>query len=113
VRTVRADQVYPAGTARWNGPSQSDWPISVGVGDRYGLNFRYKSGDVPLTVRLSIIAERDGAIVCEDEVTFPPTHGHWQISRNRTCDDINAGTYFIRLESQGLDGLEFETLQVE
>jgi len=91
-----------------------DWTIEVGVGDRYGLNFHYRSKAAQtITTRFSIIAERDGSVVCEDEIQFAPTGGNWDWSRYRTCDDINAGFYFLRLESPDLDQLEFESLQVE
>lgn len=91
-----------------------DWLIEVGVGDRYGLNFRYRSasGD-PVLTRLLIIAP-DGKTVCEESVTFAPTPGHdWTFSRNRTCDSINAGTYRVRLVGDGLRFLDFDAIVID
>ena len=112
VRQVRPDQVYQPPEP---GGDRMDWVISVGVGDRYGLNFSYRSPLAgPLEATMDIISTRDGRLICSDTVVFDPSSGDgWQVSRNRTCDDINAGTYFIRLEADGLAQLEFSQLQVE
>ena len=112
VRSVRPDKLYPPPAHEG---SPMDWEISVGAGDRYGLNFRYRSrSSKPIVAGMKIISRRDGQLVCESTVTFQPTFdGEWAVSRNRTCDDINAGTYFIRLISEELAAIEFTQLQVE
>lgn len=111
-RQVRPDQVYQPPEIEGN---RMDWIIKVGVGDRYGLNFTYRSPlKEPIEATLQIISTRDDRLVCEDTLTFSPSKGNdWEVSRNRTCDDINAGTYFIRLQADDLNKLSFAQLQVE
>ena len=136
-RTIRAAQYYPAeelefveGTVRTDVPGYSgggyldltdtdsdtfDWIISVDAGDRYNFNFRYTMAEpVAFTADYEII-DREGRVVCGDTVTFdaPSAPGEWIVSRNRTCNSINAGTYIIRLSSPYLPRLLFDELEVE
>jgi len=92
------------------------WTITVGVGDRYGLNFRYATDSpVPLAVEQQII-NADGTVLRTDTLTFPPTAVPlaWSVLRTRTGSSINAGTYRIRLTPVDTTApLVLDSLEVE
>ncbi|MDP0500814.1 MAG: malectin domain-containing carbohydrate-binding protein [Verrucomicrobiota bacterium JB022] len=98
-----------------SGLTQFPFEISVGVGDRYGLNFRYQSrSNEPIPAKMTIINTADGALVCDDDVVFQPTErGEWGLTRLRTCDSINAGVYHVIIETPQLESLIFDSLEVE
>lgn len=89
--------------------------IEVGVGDRYGLNFRYHSrAKERIPAHFRIVNTADGTHVCEGEIHFDPVDGEiWSIARTRTCDSINAGTYHVVIEAPELQQLAFDSLEVE
>lgn len=89
------------------------WPITVAVGDRYGLNFRYRAR-IPVAASYTIVAS-DGATVCTGELTLAPVAGDaWSVARIRTCASLNAGAYVLRVDlppeasSTTLDTVEVE-----
>jgi hypothetical protein len=136
-RTIRAAQYYPAeslefvpGTVKTelsgysgdgyldltsSGTEMFDWIISVDAGDRYNFNFRYTMAELAAFTAKYEIIDQNGRIVCSDIVQFdaPDAPGDWIVSRNRTCNSINAGTYIIRLYSTHLPRLIFDQLEVE
>jgi hypothetical protein len=90
-----------------------EWTITVGVGDRYGLNITYAlSASASAPAELAVI-NPDGAVFCTRPLEFAPTGGATQVLRTRTCESINAGTYRIRLTSPRLAELQVSTLEVE
>jgi hypothetical protein len=99
-----------------SGPAGSkiEWTISVGVGDRYGLNFHYANpGATPVAAELSIVGD-DGQVVRTDRIEFPPTPATaWSTLRTRTGLSINAGTYRIRLTTASDRSLCLDSLEVE
>ena len=92
-----------------------EWTIAVGVGDRYGLNFRYATGaTAPIPAQLQIIAS-DGRVLRTDPVEFlplPKSHT-WSVLRTRTGSSINAGTYKLRLTLASPAPLFLDALEVE
>lgn len=104
--------------AAWQpGPPGSylEWTVAVGVGDRYGLNFRYATATaeaVPLD--LSIIGN-DDRVLRTDHIDFPPTRRplEWSTMRMRIGSSINAGTYRIRLTTTGASAFYLSSLEVE
>ncbi len=100
-----------------SGPGHSlTWTVVVGVGDRYGLNFRYTaSTPVPATSAELTITGADGHIVRADKLEFPAitTPGTWSTLHTRTGASINAGTYHFRLTLRGPAPLIIDSLEVE
>jgi hypothetical protein len=102
------------------GPSEQKptltYTIEVGVGSRYGLNFRYTTAShEPIVVEQQIITHED-RLLRTDTLTFPPLKNRetWSVLHTRTGSSINAGTYQIRLSPTSssplliLDSLEVE-----
>ena len=89
--------------------------FEVGVGDRYGLNFRYQScTQEPVPLHVIIRNTADGVIVCEDDYTFDPAGKDiWSTLRERTCESTNAGIYAIELSGPGIRDLRFDSLEIE
>jgi len=114
VRTVRPSHRFPV--ARIDGATgAAEWTISVGVGDRYGLNFRYKNPGPKTAAEVSIL-DADGRVIRTNAATLPATSrsGDWEFYRTRTGTSLNAGTYRIRLAPMGGDAKpEFDYLEVE
>jgi hypothetical protein len=98
-----------------SGRTSFEFFFEVGVGDRYGLNFRYHSrSNETVTAEVVIRNTADGAIVCTDTYTFPPTGGQtWAVMRERTCESTNAGIYAVEISGPDIDQLAFDSLQVE
>lgn len=100
------------------GETQSiTWTVPVGVGDRYGLSFRYTAATPapsPVTGELTIIGA-DGRVLRTDPVEFPSVEvpRRWQFMRTRTGASINAGTYQFRLKLNGDTPLILDSLEVE
>jgi beta-galactosidase len=110
VRSVRPSVTYAADPTD---ATAAEWTIRVGVGDRYGLNFRYaSSATVAVPVELAVV-NPDGSIFCTRVLEFAPTGGAEQILRTRTCESINAGTYRIRLSAARITDLRLGKLEVE
>lgn len=112
VRAVRPALTFPRQRRAEN---VVEWEITVGVGDRYGLNFAYRSTAAvhePVPAEMAIV-NPDGTIFCTRALGFAPTGGDERILRTRTCESINAGTYRIRLSGAAIAELEFGSLQVE
>lgn len=92
------------------------WTVRVGVGDRYGLDFRYRAAvatpAIPAT--LTIIGS-DGRVLRHDKLMFPAlSHPDaWSDLRTKTGSSINAGTYTFRLELGGNTPLIIDSLEVE
>jgi len=115
--TMVPDVAGVAGAAWQPGPPGSylEWTVSVSIGDRYGLNFRYATATaeaVPLD--LSIIGN-DDRVLRTDRIAFPPTHPplQWSTLRTRTGSSINAGTYRIRLTTTAGAPVYLRSLEVE
>jgi len=112
VRPVRASATFDAVEE----PTGAHWPVSVQVGDRYGLNFRHRTASRDaIRASYSILAS-DGTVVCTGTLDLPaaPVPDSWQIARIRTCASLNAGNYVLRVNLPAdASGVVFDTLEVE
>ncbi|HVU34000.1 MAG TPA: hypothetical protein VHE61_11235, partial [Opitutaceae bacterium] len=92
------------------------WTVPVGVGDRYGLDFRFTASTPcgPTPARLTIV-DAEGHVLRTDKLTFPavPDSARWTHLRTRTGSSINAGTYEFRLTLTGPSPLIIDSLEVE
>ncbi|MFT3870730.1 MAG: malectin domain-containing carbohydrate-binding protein [Nibricoccus sp.] len=107
VRAVRPSVTYKAQKVADN---RTEWTIQVGVGDRYGLNFKYRNLSAARITATLEIMQANGDLLRTDPIEFPPT-AEWAIVRTRTGASINAGTYKFRLLAP--PQLQLENLEVE
>ena len=86
------------------------WTITPGLGQEYALRFRYKntSGQA-VKARLSITDSKNIVLV-DRELTFPPTPDKFKMLSTTTGTQINAGTYQLRVEA---DGVEFKNVEIQ
>ncbi|WP_175414735.1 malectin domain-containing carbohydrate-binding protein [Nibricoccus aquaticus] len=116
IRPVRAAFTYQPVATSSDGKTTHTYTIEVGVGSRYGLNFRYATASSePIEVEQQIITN-EGRVLRTDTLKFPPLKpGETSsILRTRTGSSINAGTYQIRLTPLNTTAaLTLETLEVE
>ena len=119
VRPVRAANLYPLVNPlrliEATPGKYVEWTVSVGVGDRYGLNFRYAT-DEPKAVKAELaIIGPDGRRVRTDPLEFSgtPTPLAWNVLRTRTGSSLNAGTYKLRVSLTGPGALQLSSLEVE
>lgn len=93
------------------GKPSSDWPFSVGVGDRYELVFRLNEKPVAaLKLRLEIFDDQGKAYGIR-EVEVPA--GAPALVRMRTPTSINAGNYIARLTVLGPSSVTLRHVDVE
>lgn len=112
VRSVRPSATYKTQTLPGG---RVEWTIQVGVGDRYGFNFKYRN-PTPAAQTISAnleIVQADGSILRTESIAFPATGKaeDWSVARIRTGASINAGTYTLRLTAPA--PLELNSLEVE
>jgi hypothetical protein len=89
------------------------WTITPGLASVYALRFRYQNFlEKALDVRIHILSS-DGRVMREDALHFPPTNGKWRMLNTTTEVEINAGTYRVVLESENIDALAFERLEIQ
>jgi beta-galactosidase len=89
-----------------------DWSITVGVGDTYGLRFKYiNSTNRDIVADVAVIAD-DGSILSKGSVYFSPSTKEWDKVIKMTETSINAGHYRIRLVVSKAEGLSIDNLKV-
>lgn len=112
IRAVRPSVIY---TPQALPDGRTEWTIQVGVGDRYGLNFKY-CNPAPSTTAISgnlEIVQANGTVLRTDPVSFPGTgiDANWSVVRIRTGESINAGIYKLRMTVPA--PLQLSALEVE
>lgn len=86
------------------------WTITPGLGQEYALRFRYKNTTgSPVKARLTIVDTKKIKLV-DRELTFPPTPAKFKMLSTTTGTQINAGTYRLTVEGQGL---EFKNMEIQ
>ena len=89
------------------------WNISMGLAQVYVLRFNYmNSTGKQQKVNLKLISE-NGTILKNDEITLPETLEKWKTISTTTGNYINAGSYKVILSGENLNGLSFESLEVQ
>jgi len=90
--------------------SKTTFIIKPGLGQEYALRFRYKNiSGHPIKARLTITDSKRTTLV-DRELTFPPTPAKFKMLSTTTGTQINAGTYRLTVEG---DGLEFKNLEIQ
>ena len=90
--------------------TQVAWEIRTGIGKEYALRFRYKNrGKEPVKAHLTLIDKKNTMLVDRD-IVFPPTPDKFKMLSTTTGTQINAGTYSLTIEAEGL---EFKNVEVQ
>ncbi len=116
IRPVRAAFTYQPVATTCGEKTTHTYTIDVGVGSRYGFNFRYTT---PSTETIEVeqqIITNEGRVLRTDTLKFPPLKSGeaWSVLRTRTGSSINAGTYQIRLTPLNASTvLSLDSLEVE
>ena len=102
----RAKATTPAASAS----GTTTFVITPGLGQEYALRFRYKNTtDAPVTARLTL-TDAKGIILVDRPLSFPPTPPKGKMLSTTTGTQINAGTYHLTIQA---DGLEFKNLEIQ
>ena len=82
--------------------------IKPGLGQEYALRFKYKNvtGN-PVRARLTV-TDSKRAVLVDRFVNFPPTPPKFKMLSTTTGTQINAGTYNVRIEAEGVEIKELE-----
>ena len=84
--------------------------ITPGLGQEYALRFRYKNTTgQPVTARLRLTDSKNTVLV-DREISFPPTPDKFKMLSTTTGTQINAGSYRLTIEA---DGLTFKNLEIQ
>ena len=107
---ARPASVYEPVVERKQKASKTTFIIKPGLGQEYALRFRYKNvSGQPVKARLTITDSKRTTLV-DRELTFPPTPAKFKMLSTTTGTQINAGTYRLTVDS---DGLEFKNLEIQ
>ncbi|MDR3651810.1 MAG: malectin domain-containing carbohydrate-binding protein [Paludibacter sp.] len=89
------------------------WNVSTGLAQVYALRFNYINlSGKPIKANLKLIAA-NGSVLKNDEITFPETAEKWKQISTTTGTFINAGQYQVVISGLDLEGLAFESLEVQ
>lgn len=89
------------------------WTIKTGLAQVYALRFNYLNTNAkPVKATLQLVAA-NGTVLKNDEITFPETSEKWKQISTTTGGYINAGTYKIIISGDNLQGLGFDSLEVQ
>ena len=93
--------------------SSLQWNISTGLAQVYALRFNYmNTNTAPIKARLQIIAP-NGAMIKNDEITFPVAAEKWKQISTTTGSYINAGNYKVIVSADNNSGLSFDSLEIQ
>jgi len=89
------------------------WSISTGLAQVYALRFHYMNDTgKPVEINLKLIAA-DGTILKDRPLSLPETTGKWRMLSTTTGSFINAGHYKLVLSASNMEGLSFNSLEVQ
>ena len=84
--------------------------VTPGLGQEYALRFRYKNATGSAVKGRLILTDSKGIVLVDRPVTFPPTPGKFKMLSTTTGTQINAGTYRLTVEA---DGVELKSLEMQ
>jgi hypothetical protein len=131
-KNARTSTVYEAETAQLKGKVEKvtikkkdgikfgqgkgnsiQWTITTGLAQVYALRFNYmNTSGKPVKVRMQFVNAK-GAVLRNDEITFPERLEKWRLLSTTTGTYINAGTYKVIISADDAEGLAFESLEVQ
>ena len=90
-----------------------EWTIKVGVGDIYGLRFKYiNTTSKDMVAKMTLISDEANPIYT-GTVYFSPSSTGWDKVSTTTGTPINAGRYKVRLIIPAAAGLMMDNLKVQ
>lgn len=90
-----------------------EWTIATGLAQVYALRFNYMNASgKPIKARLQFLAA-NGTVLRNDEITFPDAAEKWKQISTTTGTYINAGKYYVKISGDNIEGLSFESLEVQ
>lgn len=97
-----------------NGTKNSiQWNISTGLAQIYMLRFAYiNATGKPIVVNMKLISTT-GTILKNDDITFSEAPEKWRLLNTTTGTFINAGHYRVLISGSNLEGLIFESLELQ
>lgn len=108
--TVRKKDGIKFGKGRDN---SIQWTINTGLAQVYALRFNYMNASgQPSKVRMQFLSAK-GAILRDEEITFPIAPEKWRQVSTTTGVYINAGTYYVKIYGENTEALSFESLEVQ
>ncbi len=97
----------------FQGNGSIEWTISTGLAQVYALRFKFmNTNGHPVAVNLKLIAP-NGAVLKDDTLNIPDTPEKWRMLSTTTGGYINAGTYKVVLSAPDLNGIAFDSLEVQ
>lgn len=97
----------------FSGQGSIEWTVSTGLAQVYALRFKYMNvTGHAIPVNLKITAA-NGNLIKELTLTLPETPEKWRMISTTTGEYINAGKYKITLSAPDMDGLSFDSLEVQ
>lgn len=116
VRPTRPAVVYDAANVILDARRcEFEWPIQVGVGDRYRFTIAHRVPTTgPSRLRYEFL-DRAGTVLCSEgkDLSRAGAGEGWNVWRLRTCTSVNAGTYLVRLTWLSGAPVELRSLTVE
>lgn len=89
------------------------WNISTHLAQIYALRFKYiNTSGKPITVHW-ILEDKSGTIIKNETITFPDTPEKWKTISTSTGSFINAGDYKVIISADNMNGLAFDSLEVQ
>lgn len=97
----------------FTGKGSIEWTFSTGLAQIYAFRFKFmNSTGNSLPVNLKLIAP-NGAVLKDDTLNLPATPEKWRMLSTTTGGYINAGTYRLIISAPNLDGIAFDSLEVQ
>ena len=90
-----------------------EWTIQTGLAQVYAFRFKYinpTGRQVPM--RLQLI-DPAGAVLRDQEILLPDLGEKWRVLSTTSGGYINAGKYRVILSGEEMEGLGFESLDVQ
>lgn len=95
------------------GKGRIEWTVQTGLAQVYAFRFKYinlTGKQVPL--RLQLI-DPAGAVLRDQEVLLPDLGEKWRVLSTTSGGYINAGKYRVIISGEEMQGLGFESLDVQ
>lgn len=97
----------------FSGKGSIEWTFSTGLAQVYALRFKFMNTTThPVSVNLKLIAP-NGAVLKDDTITLPDTPEKWRMLSTTTGGFINAGTYRLLISAPDMNGIAFDSLEVQ
>ncbi len=117
VRTERKKECLVFGAAEAGnagaGSQSVTWTFQTGLAQIYALRFNYRNlSGKDIRVRMTLRAT-DQREIRSAELTFSPNDRGWKVLSTTTGTYINAGTYYLTISAEDMEGMQIESLDVQ